>query len=208
MKDKWLKIGGTAIAIAGATSAGVLLFAGGGTAGPSLSPSPPGGVGHGVSSLETLPVVQGPLPARVQEAVRDMAARSGVEVAIVQGKLKLLRSGLGAFNSKVYAFRNVSGSICFIVTSRAASCPSSAFKGSLGFQWTIGGGYNNFPSALFGVVADDVTKIGLVVDDTAVPVSIQNNFAFAEFAREAKEADIIISRSDGTVSSDHVKLQG
>ena len=64
------------------------------------------------------------------------------------------------------------------------------------------------PSALAGVVADDVSAIELTVDGKDVPVSIENNFAFAEFPTTAQRADVSVRLVSGAVSSFNVNLQG
>jgi hypothetical protein len=86
--------------------------------------------------------------------------------------------------------------------------PASALERQPRFQWTIGGGYESVPSALLGVVSDQVSAISLHVDGTSVPVTIKNNFAYGEFLRDARKAEITIHRRDGSSSSDTVNLQG
>ncbi len=187
-----------------AVSSGVLLS--NSSAGPSPTEQP-GGVASGVSALVRLPAVAD-LPTAVAQFVR-LSSRSA-STSVVARELKsvrLLRSDMGDHFS-VYAFRATTGSVCYIVVSLSGSCPTHPDNGTLGFQWTVGGGHSGQPSRLVGIVADGVKGIDLVVDGQLFPVSVENNFAYAEFPASSGSAAIHVHEADGSVSADNVQLQG
>ncbi|HXQ86446.1 MAG: hypothetical protein WCE47_14000 [Gaiella sp.] len=200
LKSKWIVLIGSLVV---AITAGTTVVIAVGNAGSE----PPSGVSTGVSSLDRLPAVSN-LPPKVQAWLTYDSTLSGTDPTQARASVRRLRSTLGTTQSDVYAFRSRSGATCYLITGRTGSCPQDASRGTPGFQWTIGGGYPGVPSALAGVVADDVSAIELTVDGKDVPVSIENNFAFAEFPTTAQRADVSVRHVSGAVSSFNVNLQG
>ena len=114
--------------------------------------------------------------------------------------VRVLRSGLGSSKASVYAFRSASGSPCFILTGYGGTCAQDPRDGMPGLHWTIGGGHDAVPSVLVGIASDDVSRVELRVDGTAVPVSLANNTVFAEFAASTKRAAIVVVHENGAKS--------
>jgi hypothetical protein len=190
-----------ALLCAAATIAGTVILVARGSAGEA----PPPGVSAGVSALDRLPT-QASLPAPVVRFIEVASRARATDPEAAKLRVRKLRSALGKTRSDLYAFENASGAPCFILVGQVGLCPKSASDGSPGLQWTVGGGYRDVPSNLVGIASDDVTKVELTVDGADVPVSLENNVAFAEYARTAERARISIHRQDGSESSVDVRL--
>jgi hypothetical protein len=160
-----------------------------------------------VSSLKTLPPATD-IPSDVARFVRLAAPARGTNPEQAMKEVRRLRSNLGRTRATVYAFENAHGAPCFILVGHAGACAKNASDGTPGLHWTIGGGYGDVPSNLVGIASDDVTGVTLLVDGSAVPVSLRNNVVFGEFSSTAKRAEIVISRADGIRNSVEIKLDG
>ena len=158
------------------------------------------GVSAGVSSL-TRP---GRPPASVPKEVRDFvdhtARMTQTDPSVALARLRVLRSGLGTTEASVYAYRSSRGSPCFILTGYGGACAQDPRDGMPGLHWTIGGGHDGVPSAIAGIAGDDVTRVELRVDGTAIPVSLENNAVFAEFPASASRATIVVVHDGGAES--------
>jgi len=155
-----------------------LLFANAHIGGAS---QPPPGLTAGVSALDDLPA-EASVPVDVMDTLRvlDPAVVGPVDQAATQ--MRKLRSSLGVSRTDVYALRSKTGSICFIARPHAAVCPSTLRAGQAGLLFAIGGGSGTAeaPGVLVGIAADNVTGVDLTVDGADVPVTVENNAAFAE----------------------------
>lgn len=169
------------------------------------APSP--GLTAGVSALNQLPP-EAAIGAEAARFVRSAAIATGTDVATAVARVRLLRTDLGSASREVYAFPSASGSTCFTLTRTGSSCARRPEDGTPGIHWLIGGGTSDAPSALVGIVADDVLKVRLTVDGREVPTTIANNVVFGEYADPADTAEIVVERSDGTASSEIVRLGG
>lgn len=137
---------------------------------------------------------------------RVEAPALGASVAEIMARVRLLRSGLGTHRRDVYALR-INGAVCFLLTGEGGTCSSK--DGTSSFTWTIGGGDGiTDAGALVGIAADDVKEIGLVVDGVRIPVSLENNVAYADLPLDGKMAEITVEHRDGKVTSDTVRLAG
>lgn len=98
--------------------------------------------------------------------------------------MRRLRADLGATHSDLYAFEgDQTGAVCFLLTRRGGVCPTAA-SDVPGVEWGLEGGYpagaRRVPSAVDGVVSDDVVSVSLDVNARVSEISIINNAFFAE----------------------------
>ena len=118
----------------------------------------------------------------------------GLDVAAAQSRLRLLQTNLGGPGRDLYAYQAPSGQICFVLLHASGACTTSI--GTPDFSWTIGAGETpDSPSDLAGVATDQVTAVALTVDGTAVPVSLEHNVVYAEFAPGAQQASLDVKYS-------------
>ena len=154
---------------------------------------PPPGLTAGVTALDQLPA-EASVPADVVGTlgVLDPAVVGSPDQAAAQ--LRKLRSNLGLSGTDIYALRSRTGSVCFIALPHAAICPQTLQSGQAGLLFAIGGGAGTaeVPGVLVGVAADNVTGVELTVDGAAVPVTLENNAAFAELPVDADAAQVVI----------------
>ena len=162
--------------------------------------SPAPGVSAGVAALARPAQVPAVVPEEVRRFVDHMARTTRTDPVQALARLRVLRSGLGSSKASVYAFRSSSGSPCFVLTGYGGACAQDPRDGMPGLHWTIGGGHDSVPSVLVGVASDDVSRVELRVDGTAVPVSLESNAVFAEFPQAARQAEVVVVHEDGATS--------
>ena len=180
----------TALIVLAIVALATVLFVATGT---GSAGQPPPGLTAGVSAVDDLPA-EANVPSAVVETLRafDPALIGSVDQA--RKKMRKLRSGLGASQTAIYAFRSQTKSVCVIVVDHSAICPSSLQAGQAGLLFAIGGGYGtaDSPGMLAGVAADNVTGLDLIVDGADVPVTVENNAVFAELPFPASRAEITV----------------
>lgn len=201
MRRRRTWIAGSVVVGGAALGAGLLVSHG------SAGPAPAPGVSAGVSSLQRLPPATD-VPSAVARFVRLAASARGTDPEQALRAVRRLRSNLGRTSSAVYAFESAHGAPCFVLVGHAGACAKTASDGTPGLQWTIGGGYGDVPSNLVGIVSDDVTGVTLLIDGSAVPVSLKNNVVFGEFSSAAKRAKIVVHRADRIQNSVEIELDG
>jgi hypothetical protein len=150
--------------------------------------------GRTVSALDRLPPA-----ASLPTAVYEWAGVVGRRTPRAQAT-RLLRADLGGQKSRVYAFRNAKGGVCFLNPGYAGSCSTAEHLRRTGAQWLVGAG------RFVAVVTDDVDRVALSVDETVYPVSIANNVAFAEFPSGGASAQIDIWYANGSTQRSTVQL--
>jgi hypothetical protein len=146
------------------------------------------------------------VPVEVRRFVAWAADASHISNETALARLKLLRSGVGSVRGSLYAFIGGAGEPCLFLTHYGGTCGAA---GSNASAWVIGGGgQNGNPDILVGLAPDDVTRVTLTVDGRSVPVSLNQNVIYAQFATGGTSAEIATTRVDGTVTSDRVGLKG
>jgi hypothetical protein len=167
---------------------------------------PPVGLSAGVSALDRTTPAQGPVAPDVKTFAQVNAKALGAAVPEIMTRVRLLRHRLGKQNRDLYAFR-INGAVCFVLSGEGGTC--SRRSGSSSFTWTLGGGDGiSDAGALVGVAADDVTRITLDVDGVSIPVSLENNGAYADLPLLGQLAVITVRHRDGKRTSDTVRLGG
>jgi hypothetical protein len=172
---------------------------------PHLAP----GVRNDVGSMRTLsPVVD--VPAAVLSAVRDSASRSGGDPGDAAQSLRLLVTGAGVTGDQLYAFKGYQGEVCFILWRRMGTCPQGAQTFDQGIVWAVAGSYPaivgnrelNVPSAVVGIVADNIASVTLAQGSTSTTLPIVRNAFFYELADVADgtpwDARLLVGYTDGS----------
>lgn len=172
----------------------------------SSSPAP--GVGNDVSALRTLPAPVS-IDAPVRTAVSATASRSGGDVSTAISSLRELLPDVGTAHSQLYAFRGAAGEVCFLLWQRMSSCPQDGRTFEKGIVWGVAGGYptarGTVPSAVLGVVADDVRSLTLYENARRSVVPVVRNAFFRELrdvaAGSSWDVRLVVARSDGSETS-------
>jgi hypothetical protein len=173
--------------------------------------APPQGLSRGVGALDRpTPATASTDSARrehdVSAFVDFYATRFHMSPATLLAGLRTLATGLGERSQTLYGFK-LGNAYCFVVTGSGGSCAWT--DGSSSFAYTIGGGDgSDQPGALAGIVADDVTSVTLSVDGVDIPVTIQNNAAYAQLPNSARHADVTVVHDDGKKTTDSINLSG
>jgi hypothetical protein len=143
-----------------------------------------------VEAFERTPVETEAPPALLW-AARRMADVTSGEHQIALGSLRKLRSGLGREPVSIYALRRADGLPCMIVWRQASNCVAEVTNAAHpGVLWMVTGGYPAWartdglpiPSALVGLVADDIRAVTFVENGTERSLGVVNNTFFAELA--------------------------
>jgi hypothetical protein len=142
-----------------------------------------------IGAFERTPV-ETDAPALVLDAAqRQVTMTSGGEHEAVLGTLRKLRSGLGRDEVSIYALRRSDGLPCIVVWRRSADCAGTvADAGHPGVLWMLAAGYPAWaradgvpvPSALVGLVLDEVRAVTFVGNGSERPVEIVNNTFYGE----------------------------
>ena len=156
------------------------------SAGAGLSDS---GGWDSIGAFERTPV-DTDAPVQVLDAARrQVTMTSGGEHEAVVGTIRKLRSGLGRDEVSIYALRRSDGLPCMVVWRRSADCAGTvADAGHPGVLWMVAAGYPAWamadgvpvPSALVGLVADEVRAVTFVGNGSERPVEIVNNTFYGE----------------------------
>jgi hypothetical protein len=144
------------------------------------------------------------LPAEVRRFVAYAATATHLTPDTALARVRLLRSTVGSARGDLYALQGGDGAPCFILTHYGGSCGTA---GSGQAAWVIGGGgQDNNPDILVGLAPDDVSAVSLTVDGRNVPVSLDHNVVFAQFATGGKFAQVATTRVDGTTTTEQLSL--
>ena len=155
---------------------------------PRFNPAAPGL--DSVSAMRTLPAFDAS-PA-LRAAVTEAAHAAGGDAAAAVATLRQLRGNLGRRDDVLVAFApalNSSGRpLCVILWRRSGSCPTIIHERHPGFDWQVSGSYWTdiggkrvvVPTAVFGVVSDDVRAVDLVVGERSTRLELVNNSYYAE----------------------------
>jgi hypothetical protein len=180
---------------------------------PRLSgPAPADGVvGSGwdsIGAFERTPV-ETDAPALVLDAARRQADMTSGGEAVL-GTLRKLRSGLGRDELSIYALRRSDGLPCMVVWRRSADCAGTTTDAAHpSVLWMVAAGYPAWaradgvpvPSALVGLVADEVQAVTFVENGSERPVEIVNNTFFTDLAdsdAETRWNELRIEYASGT----------
>jgi hypothetical protein len=164
------------------------------------------GLSAGTSKLDRAPKAN---PSEeLGRRVAELARFAGSSPASAVAGLRRARAGVGQTNADIFAFRNDRGRACIVVLEWIGFCEPDEGSSTPGLDWSIGGGDADTPSRLIAVYSDDVVRVSLAVDGNAVPVSMANNVAYAEFPSTAGLATFTAFRADGRSNSVDISLQG
>lgn len=164
-----------------------------------------------VSALDRAPVA-GTLPPTVIAHARRMASATGGDEAVAASSLRRLRRNLGVLGSDLYVFRPAAGhgAVCYILTRRGGTCPTAASSPHPGLAWVIDGGFPavvdgapvRVPTAVDGVVADNIRSLTLISNGQATPLQVVNNTFYEELAEPSAQAEwnleLRVLYADGT----------
>lgn len=181
------------------------------SAGAALSDS---GGWDSIGAFERTPV-DTDAPVQVLDAARrQVTMTSGGEQEAVVGTLRKLRSGLGRDEVSIYALRRSDGLPCIVVWRRSADCAGTtgADAAHPGVLWMLAAGYPAWartdgvpvPSALVGLVADDVRAVTFVGNGSERPVEIVNNTFYGELEAQGSGStwdELRIEYASGTTRS-------
>lgn len=179
----------TMMALAGAVAIGVAVVAAsalGRDAGPSYGAWAPGVAAPVKATERPSPNLAAPEP--LLAAVRELARATGGDPDQAIQTLRVLRGPIGKDQATIYAFKPDGRATCMIVWKRSSTCPTAAESSTPGVLYMVSGGYPAWatadrvevPSALVGVVADDVRAVSLVEGGVARRLAIEENAFFAE----------------------------
>lgn len=171
-------------------------------------PSPAPGVANDVAALRTLPAPAS-VGVAIRNAVQAAASQAGGNPSTAIMSLRELLPDVGAGHSQLYAFRGPNGGVCFLLWKRMGTCPQGAQTFDKGLIWGVAGGYpaaaGNVPSAVLGVVADDVTSVTLSANGQSTSLPIVHNAFFAPLPDVPPSApwnvQLVVAHLDGTSNS-------
>jgi hypothetical protein len=151
------------------------------------------GIAAPVAAIDRAPRVS-TVPSEVQAAVRRAAADTGGRPDHAVASLRTLRDSLGMLKSNLYVFQpSESGAVCMMLSGRMLGCPTLDSSPLPGVMWQIAGGFPaivdgikvDVPSALYGIAADNVRRVSLVVDGSARDLTITSNAFYVELVPPA-----------------------
>jgi hypothetical protein len=148
------------------------------------------------------------VPGEVASNVNQLAEFVGTDAAEAASSLRLVRKGVGATATDIYAFRNEHGRPCIVVPEWIGFCQPSSGTKPEGLDWSIGGGDPQTPSKFIATYTDEIVSVTLAIDGRAIPVSMANNVAYAEFSYASKEAVFTATRTNGQSGSMSLDLSG
>lgn len=127
-------------------------------------------------------------PTKAVDAARHFALQSGGSPATAALTLRTLRSDLGERAGKLYGFSPDGTAVCLMHWERALTCPTARETPTPGVLWMVSGGYPAWaradgvpvPSALIGIVTDDVQSVTFIENGVERPVEIRNNAFYLE----------------------------
>ena len=175
--------------------------------------SPPIRVGYGlwspgaagsVRALRELPVVANPSPALARAVVRAASATGGDPNEALR-TLRKLRSDLGRGGFDLYAFNPGQRATCLVVWQSASTCPTNPRVDHPGVLFLVTGGSSStgdpanvdVPSAVSGIVADNVRQVELVHGGVTAVVPVENNTFFTEIPNPSSNMELRITYSGG-----------
>ena len=178
---------------------------------PSVDPAQLDRVGSwdSIGAFDSTPVATD-APAPLLKAASRMLEVTSGEHEEALGTLRKLRGGLGLEELSIYALRRADGLPCMIVWRRTANCAETMTDAAHpGVLWMVAAGYPAWaradgvalPSALVGLVADDVRAVSFVENGSERPVEIVNNTFFTDLDEsdaENKWNELRIEYASGT----------
>jgi hypothetical protein len=194
----------TAVAVSVAVLAA--LGAGSALAYRYLGPSP--GFTAGLSGLESLPTV--PWPSSIpKDGLPQLASATGLTASQAEQRMRLVQSGLSLGNQSVdlYAFPGEGGSACVFVTGSGRICLPTWMTSNPaldGVAWAAWGGDGPMaptgPLGVFGLVADNVSRVEADISGTTRSIPIVNNSFYANYNQITNTASIklIVHFDNGT----------
>jgi len=143
------------------------------------------GVAADVGAMKRLPPEAHPSEP-LAEQVRHAASATGGSPEAALQSLRKLRSGLGVSQATLYAFSPGENAACFVVWRWTIVCPTADASRTPGIEAVLNGGYPAgangsavaVPSAIAGLVADNVEAVVLVNIGDRIPLTIKNNAFF------------------------------
>lgn len=206
------------MALAGAAAIGVAVMAPsalGRDAGPSYGAWAPG-IAAPVAATER-PSRSVTAPDSLLAAVRDLARATGGDPDRAIETLRMLRGPVGTDQASIYAFKPDGRATCLIVWKRSSTCPTAAESSTPGVLYIVSGGYPAWatadrvevPSALVGVVADDVRAVTLVEGGVERRLAIEKSAFFAELTTAADSpgwGKLIVEYASGRIATARVPL--
>jgi hypothetical protein len=195
----------TAVAISVALLAAV--GAGSALAYHYLGPSP--GFTAGLSGLNSLPTV--PWPSSIPtDGLSSMASATGLTAGQAEQRMRLVQSGLSLGNQSVdlYAFPGKRGSACLFLTGSGSICLPTWMTSNPaldGVAWAAWGGDGPMaptgPLGVFGLLADNVSRVEADISGTTRSIPIVNNSFYANFdqIKHTDSIKLIVHFDDGTV---------
>lgn len=208
----------TIATLAGAAAIGTVVAASalGRDAGPSYGAWAPG-VAAPVAATERPFANAVPAPRSLLAAVRDLARATGGDPDKAIETLRMLRGPVGASQASIYAFKPDGQATCLIVWKRSSTCPTAAESNTPGVLYMVSGGYPGWatanrvevPSALVGVVADDVLDVTLVEGGVERRLAIEENAFFTELTTATDSpgwATLKVEYASGRIATARVPL--
>lgn len=160
------------------------------------------------SALTLLPTT-GQLPPDLKAFIARAAPVLGVDASTLEAQVRLLRSDLGPHNVTIYGFIDPTGRPCFFGSQNdGGSCATLPNVNPAGLHWSVGGGMPGEPARLEALADDAIDAVSLTADGVDVPVSLENNIAYATFPASSSEAVITAHYRDGSTQSQRVDLNG
>jgi hypothetical protein len=160
------------------------------------------GVARQMSVFEQSPVPANQVPPELAEMQARLPSRSQ-GTAIPDG-VRLLGENLGRNAVEIYAFPTSGGAVCVYVGERtaAATCVDSFTRATGNVQWGIYAGVGA-PETIFGLAADSVTDVRVLVGESSEQAALNNNSFFWQSPipgvnRRAIDA-LLVRQDDGEV---------
>ena len=150
----------------------------------------------------------GSLPSDVQSFVSQAAQAMGISTATASTRIHYVRGSMGTAGLDMYAFVDDLGRPCFYVPTFGGACETISNTTPHGFEWLIGGSDVGSPSYLVALVGDDVRAVSLKIEGANIPVSVQDNGAFAQYRNTtANSAIVTVEYANGTQVSASLALK-
>jgi hypothetical protein len=161
------------------------------------------GVASQMRVFEQSPIPSGEVPPEVAEAQRQLPSRAHGEA--IPGQVRRLGQDLGRNSVEMYAFPTTRGVVCIFVAERtsAATCVDSLTPATGNVQWGLYEGVGA-PVTVFGLAADSVTDVRVLLTGGAERAPLRNNSFFWQSGRSAITRDdvraLLVQQADGGVT--------
>lgn len=142
------------------------------------------------------------VPVELAEAQERLPSRA--QGRGIPGQARLLSQNLGKNSVDIYAFPTTGGVVCVFVAERTsvATCVDSFTPAIGNVQWGIYYGVGA-PVTIYGLAADSVTDIQVLLAEGVEPATLRNNSFFWQSASSAVTRDdiraLLVRQADGGV---------